>query len=192
MTRASCGRPSVGSGRLTRSIKAPRIQGFKSGVLNSSKERGASADPSHDREPAQSRGARWDPAGPRSRDTVDSVGKAYGSDATGTAPPVANRSGCPGDQFIVRVHAGAVPGPQRPSHTSSFPLGSQRYGSEPRAHRGRVRYGLYAFRLAGFISRARHRCDERTRRTGSLEGSPQRTQGCRGSAVSAWRHQRDT
>src|SRR5436305_1531265 len=124
-------------------------------------------------------GARWDPAGPRSRDTVDSVGKAYGTDATGTAPPVADRSGCPGDQFIARVHAGAVPGPQRPSHTSSFPLGSQRYGSEPRDHRDWVRYGLYLFSLPRTVRRTRHRSDELRHRAGSLASGAYRTQGCR-------------
>src|SRR5205823_3697637 len=61
------------------------------------------------------------------RDTVDSMGKAYGSDATGSAPPVADRSGCPGDQFIVRVHAGALSGTQRQSDASRVPLSPQRY-----------------------------------------------------------------
>ena len=95
-------------------------------------------------------------------------------------PPVADRSGCPGDQLIVCIHAGTLPGAQWQSDAGSVPLGSQRYGSEPRDHRGRVCYCLHALGLAGFARWARNRRDLRRCRTRRLESGSNGTQGCGG------------
>ena len=62
-------------------------------------------------------------------------------------PAVTCRSGCFSGQPVVCAGAGPIPSAQRESDPSGFSVGSQRYDSEPRDHRGRGGDSLYEFRI---------------------------------------------